>query len=153
MTINEKIVEAALDAVAGRYPTVSKPGYCLQFVREVIENALYDGERRFYSKYLVVASERKPPGTNPHDSPWAVDSEASMKKLGLTVPLTSARPGDIVFNHDTGLPYGHVGILLPGDFIAENIDPKFRRMGIYPDYKAITPWEQWSKITLVARLK
>ena len=152
MDTNERIVLAAWAAYRGDYPTEMRPFYCLKFVRQIVEHALSAPSGEFYRRFLVRASSRKPEGTNPLLEPWAVDLEASVKLLGLAVPLEERRPGDLLFNHEAAKPYGHVAILLEHDLVAENVKASYRPYsGIFPGSKALTPLEHFP-LTLVARL-
>ena len=152
MDTNERITRAAWAALKGDYPTETRPFFCLKFVRQVVEHALEQPSGDFYQRFLVRASSRKPEGTNPLLDPWAVDLEASVKHLGLAVPLEERRPGDLLFNYEAAKPYGHVAILLEHDLVAENIAPKYRpKSGIFPGSKALTPLEHFP-LTLIARL-
>lgn len=159
MTANQKIVAAAVDAANGKIATLpSKPGYCLAFVRCVIERALWGGQWQLYDKFLVAGTTYR--GGAPAErlkeaktDPWANDLAASAKQLGWAVPALLRKPGDLVFNHEAAKPLGHVGILLSRGLVIENIHPNYRPGSIHlPNCLSITPFESipW---TLVARVK
>lgn len=159
MTTNDLIVSAAVDAANGKISTLpSKPGYCLAFVRCVIERALWSGQWRLYDEFLVVGTSRR--GNTPAErlreakvDPWASDFEASAKRLGWAVPALLRKPGDLVFNHNAAAPIGHVGILLSRSLVIENIHPSYRPRSVHlPNSVSITPFSSlpW---TLVARVR
>ena len=133
------------------------PGWCLQFVRTVVEHALGWRSREFYARYLVAGTTRRP-GTDAErltaakGDPWASDAERSMKRLGFAVPLEDRHPGDLVFNHTAAVPVGHVGVLLDHSTVLELIDARFRPDSVLlPGSLALTRLESrpW---TLCARL-
>lgn len=160
MTTNEKIVKAAVAAANGKVPRLpQKSGYCLMFVRLVVEWALFGGkDGEFYRRYLVAGTSGR--GGTPtanlkaaQSDKWAADIEASAKKLGWPAPAILRKPGDLVFNHAAAAPVGHIGILLTRDVVLENIHPSFRPDSIHLSHSSlsITPYASrpW---TLVARL-
>ena len=159
MTTNQKIVASLLRAAAGEVEIPQAPGWCLSFVRAVVEDALYGGVRKFYDLHLKAGTTRRG-GTEAERlreawvSPWAADIERSMKVLGLGVPALLRRPGDLVFNHNAAAPVGHVGILLSRDLVVENINRSYRRQSVHlpRGSLSVTPFKSlpW---TLVARLR
>jgi len=159
LTVNEAIVEAAVAAANGRITTLpTKPGYCLAFVRCIIERALWSGQWQLYDKYLVTGTSRRgdDPAANLREAkadPWAADLEASAKRLGWAIPSLLRKPGDLVFDHRAAAPIGHVGILLSRGLVIENIHPTFRPKSIHLGNSiSITPFASrpW---TLVARVR
>jgi len=159
MTANEKIVMAAVDAANGKIPTLpNKPGYCLAFVRTVVERALWGGQWTLYDTFLVDGTTKR--GDDPakrlaeaKEDPWAADLERSMKLLGMTVPAMFRKPGDLVFNYRGAAPMGHVAVLLTRDMVIENIHPNFRPHSIHlKPFLSITPYKSlpW---TLTARMR
>ena len=151
---NDAIVETGLAVLAGHLRPVSRPGYCLAFVRQVVERALgmEDGEfyRRFVDPYFAPrAGERVGVDISPR---WARGAERALRAAGLTVPVGAAEPGDILFDYRVSRPYGHVGILMPGGLVLENTTANrgWRR----PDRGAIrlTPMREWGVPTTVIRL-
>lgn len=159
MTVNEKIVKAAVDAANGKIATLpTKPGMCLAFVRCVIERALWNGQWVLYDKALVAGTSRRgnDPAANLREAkadPWAADLEASAKKLGWAIPAVLRTPGDIVFCHEAAKPLGHVAIVLSRNLVIENVHPNYRPNSIHlANSLSITPYEAvpW---TLVARVR
>lgn len=156
--MNDKIVAAAVKAANGGIPGLPKAGgYCLQFVRMVIENAMGWPSHRFYEKYLVAAtSARGGDGLYALDAaradPWAADMEASVKALKWAVPFAERQAGDLIFNHKAARPVGHVGILLTEDMVIENIKPSYRPKSIHIGVISLTPL-RYFPYTLVARVR
>lgn len=159
MNTNEKIVASALKASNHLIRGIpSKPGWCLQLVRLIVEDALFDGRVQLYATHLVAGTTRRPGTAIERQKaakldPWSSDFEASVKKLGLAVPFMLRKPGDLIFNHNAAKPFGHVGILITRDLVLENIDPNYRPKSIHLTHSmSITPVRNhpW---TLVARLK
>lgn len=158
--VNERVVKAAVAAANGRVPGLPMTsGYRLEFVRMVVEWALFEGRAEYYDRFLVagttkrggLASERLREAKN---DPWASDAEASAKKLGWAVPALLRKPGDLVFNYEAAAPAGPVGILLTRDMVIENIHPSFRPDSIHLSHSSlsVTPYASrpW---TLVARVR
>lgn len=157
--MNDKIVNSLYRAANGKVTIPPRHGLCLAFVRSVVEDALYGGERLFYQNYLKAGTTKRG-GTDAERlreawlDPWASDIERSMKVLGLGVPAMLRKPGDLVFNYHAAAPIGHVGILLTRDLVVENIHPNYRPLSIHLAHGSlsITPYntQAW---TLVARLR
>lgn len=162
MTVNERIVKAAVAAANRQVPNLpQEPGYCLRFVRLVVEWALYEGRPEFYKRALVAgttgrgdkltAAQRL---AEARQDPWAADLEASAKALGWAIPSTFRRAGDLVFDHAAAAPVGHVGLLISRGMVLEQIHPRFRPTSIHLGHGSlsITPFASrpW---TLVARLR
>lgn len=154
MTVADAAWQAALHRVAG-IPT--RPGHCLAFVRIVVEHAMDWPSHEFYKRYLVTGSTRRPGSeterlASARADPWAVDSEASMKALGLGVPWADRQAGDLAFSANAAYPYGHVALLVDRDTVIESIDPRYRKDSVNTgQYVHLTrlkdrPW------TLIARL-
>jgi len=160
-TVNERIVRAAVAAANRQVPRLpQQSGYCLMFVRLVIEWALFDGrDGEFYRRFLVAGTTARG-GTDAENlkaaqsDKWASDIERSAKQLGWAVPSAFRRPGDLVFNHNAAAPVGHVGILLSRGMVLENIHPSYRPGSIHLAHGSlsITPFASrpW---TLVARVR
>lgn len=154
---NDRIVASLKRAIAGKLPGIpTRPNYCLQFARVVIEDALKLPSHDLYRRHLVDGTTRR--GNYPKRlaearlDPWASDIERSMKLQGLTVLALARRGGDLVFNHLASEPIGHVGILLDRNWVVESIDPRHRPDSInLPNFVSLTPYASrpW---TLVARL-
>lgn len=75
-----------------------------------------------------------------------------MKQAGLLIPAAHVTPGDLVFNHNAAVPYGHVAIVIAPGVVLENIDPGFRPGSIHlKNSLSLTPLESQAW-TLTARL-
>lgn len=158
--MNERIVRAAVAAANKQVPGLpQESGYCLKFVRLVVEWGLFEGRTEFYKRFLVAGTSKR--GGTPAErlsearlDPWAADLEASAKALGWAVPSAFRRPGDLVFNHAAAAPVGHVGILLSRGMVIEQIHPSYRPGSIHLAHGSlsITPFASrpW---TLVARVR
>jgi hypothetical protein len=102
-------IAAGLNLGNGVLTTTAKfePNYCARFVREVVEFAL--GERwGVYSKASVIATLDQIEGTN------AIDYLEAARALGLQRKGV-LKPGDILFQDNVSLPYGHISIYI-GDW-------------------------------------
>lgn len=153
---NEKIAAAAWAALFGQYPAFQgEPGYCLAFVRRVVEHALDKPDRWLYDK--VVTEWVQPDGYDRALGHWARDAERSLRNLDMTLVGDRARPGDLVFNYRAapspwgeGHNYGHVGILVERGMIIENIDPKYRPYSLQKGMLALTPFDvRWEPTTVI----
>jgi hypothetical protein len=140
MTPNERIARSALLAAQGKLPAVAlAPGWCLKVVRLIVEHALFDGQYAMYGKWLSAGTTRRPGDAAARlaaaqDDQWAADFESSCKLNGFAVSLADRQAGDLIFNHNGAVPFGHVGILLTPDWVLENISAAHR-----PDSIPLTP--------------
>lgn len=150
-----KIVETSYRVLRGTIKVPKRPGYCLAFVRSVVEQAFDLPPHTFYSKWVdpnfhLVANEVFGSDIHPR---WARGAERAFRAAKLTVPIEEMQPGDLLFSYKVSKPYGHVGILLPGKLVLENTtaDRGWRQ----PNSGAVrlTPLRQWSPVTTVVRLK
>ena len=164
MTPNEKVVQAAYDALNGKVTLPTQSGFCLQHTRLIVERAHGLPSHGWY-KWRTHIVER---AAGDDTAPWARDMERSMKMNGFEVvspeagsrylteeQLTHAQPGDILFRWDVyktkaGTFVGHVGILMPGGLVYENINPNSRRTSYQLGVNALTPLKDFAT-TLVAR--
>lgn len=157
-TQNERIRAAAWLAATSRLPALpTEPGWCLMFVRLIVEQALQLPDGGMYDRWLVAGSSYRP-GT-PEErlaaakrSKMASDLEASAKKLGWGIPFHARQAGDILFNYRALPPFGHVAVLLDRNTVLENVDPRYRPASIHlPSSLAVSPVEAlpW---TLAARI-
>ena len=78
----------------------------------------------------------------------------------MSVPHAERQPGDLVFNWRSafdrrwGAYVGHVGVLVHGDLVLENISPVFRAgTSLMRDSLALTPLSKWSLVSTVVRFK
>jgi len=159
VTPNERITAAAWRAVLNQLNGLpTRPGWCLQAVRVIVEEALGWPSHELYRRFLVAGTSRRPGGPEQRVAaarldPWAADMEASAKQLGWQVPGVERQAGDLVFNHAVAAPIGHVGVLISRDVVLENIDPAFRPGSVHLGHHSLSltpyaalPW------TLVARV-
>jgi len=162
LTVNERIVKAAVAAANKRIPNLpQESGYCLKFVRMVVEWGLFDGRAEFYKRFLVAGTSGRGSELTPaqrlaeaRQDPYAADMEASAKALGWAIPSAFRRAGDLVFDHNAAKPVGHVGVLIGRGMVLEQIHPKFRPTSIHLGHGSlsVTPYaaRPW---TLVARVR
>jgi hypothetical protein len=164
MTPNEKVVQAAYDALNGRVTLPTQSGFCLQHTRLIVERAHGLPSHGWY-KWRTHIVERAP---GDDTSPWARDMERSMRMqdFHIAAPLEGNRylteeqvaqaiPGDIVFRWDlyktkAGTFVGHVGIIMPGGLIYENINPSSRPNSYKLGVNSLTPLKDFP-MTLIAR--
>lgn len=164
MTPNEKVVQAAYDAINGKIKLPTSSGFCLQHTRLIVERAHGLPSHGWY-RWRTHTVERAPGDDN---DPWARDMERSMRMNNFTVAapeegkrfLTEEQvaqgiPGDIVFRWDlyktrAGTFVGHVGILMPGGLIYENINPNSRQTSYKLGVNSLTPIREFP-MTLIAR--
>ncbi len=102
-------------------------GYCLRLVRQVLENALGWADEELYERFPNKIETKTP---HPRAF-WARDIQRSLRDAGWGVALIDRQPGDLLFYWRAALNgygdyVGHTGVLLPGGFILENINPIYR---------------------------
>lgn len=144
-TPNQRIVDTAYALVRGELKAEpTSAGLCLQLARVVIEAALYQGRWVLYPVYRTIVVE---PLKRASQDPYARDLEASLRDHGMALDLPRTgpagdparyvdlaaadeqgllEPGDLLFRWDTaqdkaGVFIGHVGILMPGSLVLENV--------------------------------
>jgi len=163
---NELIVEASYRVMRGQLKVPTRAGFCLQMVRLIVEDAFNMPSHSFY-RWKTHMVERAP---GDDFDPWARDMERSFRLdgYGVAVPqensryltrleLQSAAPGDLLFRWDVartrqGTFIGHVGILMPGGLVLENINPASRPTAMTRDVTALTSLEAFP-VTLAARFR
>ena len=153
--MNEQIRVAAYAAARGEISVPGASGYCLSFVRRVVEAALFGGRVEFYDRYLVAETSKRTGKDrgNARSDPWAADVEASMKYLSYSVPFAERQAGDLIFNHKGAAPVGHVAVLLEPNLVLENINESYRPKSIHLGrHLSQTPIEHFPT-TLIARLQ
>lgn len=160
MTPNEKITQSAYAAARGVLPVPDASGLCLALVRIVVEDALWNGGRRFYD-WRTHPVERKVGAPQSAFVPVARDMERSLTRAGMgislnmdgrhAIPDARLQPGDLLFRWDAAhwplgeLPYyGHVGILLHGDLVLENINPAYRAHSLSRGATSLTPLDRFT---------
>jgi len=121
-------------------------GYCLRLVRIVLENALGWPDEELYRRFPNKI-ETNTPQPRPF---WSRDVQRSLRDADWMVPLEERQPGDILAYWRAALNthgdyVGHIGILLPGGFILENIDPAYRAgLGAFSSNAlSLTPADRW----------
>lgn len=156
MIANERIVAAAWGALKGEYATTDdEPGFCLAWVREVIEHAMRWPSHAFYDGH--VTEWVQPDGYDRANGHWARDAERSLRNLRMAV--REEEPGDLLFNHRAawsdrwGAYIGHVAILVAPDLIAENVHPAYRPGALTRGALALTPRDQWATPTTIVRFE
>ena len=170
MSVNDRIVESGYRVLRGELTVPRSAGLCLQMVRLVVEDACDLAPYGFY-RWRTHVVER---AATDDDSPWARDMERSLKAAGMAVaeptpnPKTRedryvsmmhlasvAEPGDLLFRWDVaqtraGTWIGHVGILMPGNLVLENIAPSSRPESFQRQSTSLTPIQNF-RVTLAAR--
>lgn len=170
-TPNQRIVQTAYALLRGEFkaePTSS--GLCLQLVRVVIEAALYQGRWVLYPIYRTIVVEAS---TRASQDPYARDLEASLRDRGMALDLPRTgpagdpsryvdlvaanaqgllEPGDLLFRWDTaedkaGVYIGHVGILMPGQLVLENV--RTRAGGLQRGPTTLAKLGAWPATTVV----
>lgn len=145
------MIAAAYRVLRRRLPVETRPGYCLAFVRQVIEHGLRLAPYTLYR--LVEAHFALRPGEvlgqDIHPR-WARGAERALRAAGLARPqVARMEPGDLVFSHRVSRPYGHVGLLMPGGLVLENTTAN--RGWRHPAMGAVrlTDRRDWDPITTV----
>jgi len=156
MTPNERILASAHAIMRGALNAPASSGLCLALTRIIIENAFSWPSHYWYLHY--VTDWVQPPGYDRSRGHWARDAERSLRRLGMNVHVSERKPGDLVFNwrsawsNEYGAFIGHVGVLVDGDMILENINPSFRAGRAFSrGATSLTPFGAWERVTLVAR--
>lgn len=143
--MNQRIVKAILDALAGKIPVETRPMYCLKVVRQIVEAAMGWAPGEFYRRYLTHRVEE-----NTTNVPWARDMERSLRRSGFEVANPVA--GALVFSHVTARPYGHVGILLTPELVFEN-SPTPRGWRHTRHNLQLVPFNNWVPLTGIMDLE
>ena len=133
--MNTAVMLAAAMTLNGLGPT-PHPHYCLKLVREIVEIAYAVPPGTFYQHFWTHRVEE-----NTTNEPWARDLERSLRNAGHAV--TTARAGDLVFNHRVGLPYGHAGVML-SDALVLDVWPN----ATGPPLRLVPVWE-WAPTTII----
>lgn len=159
MTNDERIVDAAYAAARGELPLPDASGLCLAAVRIIVEAALFDGRREFY-RWRTNPVERKAGAPRTAFDPVARDMERSLTRAGMALelprdgrhvrPVDALRPGTLLFRWDAA-PwrwgevefYGHVGVLLDGGLVLENIRPDYRSHSLQRGVLSLTPLKRF----------
>jgi len=162
---NERVVESAYRLIRGELRAPASAGLCLMLARLVVEDAFGLPSHGWY-RWLTHRVEREP---GDDTDPWARDMERSLRAggFGVAEPAAGERyvssvalapvceAGDILFRWDVaktrqGTFVGHVGILMPGEMVLENIGPASRKRSFFNGPTALTPLSDFP-VTLAAR--
>lgn len=156
MTTNERITAAAWGALKGEYATTDdEPGFCLAWVRQVVERAMGWPSHALYDAY--VNEWVQPESYDRALGHWSRDAERSLRNLDMAVH--DAQPGDLLFNWRAawsdrwGTYIGHCAILVTRDLVAENVDPAYRPGALTRGALALTPRGQWTEPTTTIRFE
>lgn len=146
-----QIILAVIAALTGKIETPQQPDRCLAFARIVVEHAYGMRPFEFYERFGVRRTSAAASWRSDWTF-WAADIEASLRQLKLGVPYHERRPGDLLFSHRTAAPYGHVGVLLSRELVAESIVSEWRphSLNVSP-FLSVTPISQLDA-TFLARL-
>lgn len=163
---NARIVKAAYAAARGTLPLPDASGLCLAAVRIIVEAALFNGAWRFYD-WRTQPVERKAGAPREAFEPVARDMERSLVRAGMALPLEhhgtryaapddTLVPGDLLFRWDTAAwkwgeveHYGHVGVLLDGGLVLENIKPSNRSFSLQRGVLSLTPIDRFTFTTAI----
>lgn len=157
-----QVVDAAYRMSNGQLKAPEHPGFCLQLVRIIIEAAYGMKPYEFYD-WRTHPVERAEGDSN---EPWARDMERSLRIAGMNYDFGDQRyvrsediiaecdPGDLLFRWDVartrqGTLIGHVGILMPGGMVLENVDPRHRSNSFIKGYTALTPLNDFRVTTAI----
>jgi hypothetical protein len=156
---NAAVVESAYKVLRAELQVPDQAGFCLKLVRLVVEDAYGMRSHEWY-KWRTHPVERAP---GDDDSPWARDMERSLRLAGMAVALppenvqkpedryvstlhlaSVCEPGDLLFRWDVartkqGTFVGHVGILMPGGMVLENVSPRSRLYSFTRGVTVLTP--------------
>lgn len=162
MTPGDAVARIARSVAAGRIVPKAggidltlESGWCLAFVRRIVELGLEIPDGAFYELFGKERVERAP--GPPASSWWARDLERSMRNLGLAIPAGGEeRDGDLLFNwraapNAHGVYVGHVGILADAraGLVLENVEPAYRRFSLTRGKVALTPRERFAVTTSI----
>lgn len=163
---NARITKAAYAAARGTLPLPDASGLCLAAVRIIIEHALFSGQWRWYDWRTQPVERVQGAPKSAHD-PVARDMERSLTRAGMAIPLPNSGgrhltpdntlvPGDLLFRWDAAawkwgeIPYyGHVGVLLDGGLVLENINPAYRSHSLQRGVTALTPIDRFQFTTAI----
>lgn len=161
---NALVLESAYAGLRGEIALPLQSGLCLAMVRIIIENA-FDLESNEW--YHIWRTYVVPRGPDENHDPWARDMEASLRNAGMEVALPRAggpkgdetryvvlledllKPGDLLFRWDSPQRPGHVGILMPGNTVLENVRRDYRPVGLWRGAIALTPLGSWPVTTVI----
>lgn len=166
---NPAILKAAHAHIRGDLAGPKESGMCLSLVRQIVERACYQGRYEWYSRYLTRPIERVDGAPSAVAEPWARDMERSLRAAGMALELltngryvtTDSRhllPGDLLFRWDAAPTtkallepryIGHVGVLLEGQLVLENIAPANRKNSFQRRVSALTALKDFPVTTVI----
>jgi len=130
--MNQRLAEAAVLAIQDpRFE--DQPGYCQKFVRQVIQKVYGDK----FDRYALASAKDSAQAWL--GSPYAI----------RTSDLADTQIGDILYKQHTSGRFGHVGIRVAGNLVAEN-SSTFR--GRLAGAKGFRTLEQYGAFDVVVRL-
>ncbi len=156
---NERIARAAYAAARGTLPLPDASGLCLAASHIIVEAALFGGRREFY-RWRTQPVERVAGAPAEAYEQVARDMERSLLRAGMglhlevsgryAIPDATLEPGDLLFRWDAApwrwgeKPYyGHVGVLLDGGLVLENIKPSNRAYSLQRGVTSLTPIDRF----------
>lgn len=162
---NARITKAGYAAARGTLPLPDASGMCLAAVRIIVEHALFGGKWEWY-RWRTQPVERVPGAPKSAHDPVARDMERSLTRAGMALKLKQQGryllpdktliPGDLLFRWDAAawkygmVPYyGHVGVLLDGGLVLENINPAYRSHSLQRGVTALTPIDRFQFTTAI----
>jgi hypothetical protein len=161
-----RIVTSAYRAMRGELALPEQAGMCLKLVRVIVEDAFGMQPWSWYSQWLTDDRRvQRAPGDD--YEPWARDMERALRdaRLAYSIPnegryvshekiMRTCGWGTLLFRWDTaktkrGTFVGHVGILMPGGLVLENVNPAFRAMSLARGFTCLTPLSQFPVTTAI----
>ena len=156
------VVESAYKVLNSELKGPEHAGYCLQLVRLIVEDAYGMKPYSFYDWRTHVVEREKLDSREP----WARDMERSFRAAGMAIDFGDERyvnpasilercePGVLLFRWDVaksqyGTLIGHVGILMPGGMVLENVNPVHRSNSFVRGVTALTPLEDFRVTTVI----
>lgn len=156
------ILDSAYKILNGQLVAPQHPGFCLQLVRLIVEDAYGMKPYSFYD-WLTHPVER---AEGDNHEPWSRDMERSLREAGMRHDFGAQRyahpydietqcdPGTLLFRWDTartkqGTYIGHVGILMPGGMVLENVNPAHRINSFFRGVTALTPLKDFRVTSVI----
>jgi hypothetical protein len=156
------VVDSGYRIMRGDLKAPVHSGFCLQLTRIIIEDAYSMKSHAFYN-WLTHPVER---AAGDDREPWARDMERSLRNAGMAKDFGDERyvrperilgdcePGVLLFRWDTapsraGTFIGHVGVLMPGGMVLENVHPRHRSGSFFRGVTALTPLEEFRVTTVI----
>lgn len=154
-TVARAVAAGRIVPKAGAVDLTQRAGWCLAFVRRIVELGLELPDGGFYAAFGTERVDRAP--GPPDGSWWARDLERSMRNAGLAIPVEHpGADGDLLFSwraapNAHGVYIGHVGLLMDAKagLVIENVDPRYRRFSLTRGTVALTPRERFPVTTAI----